>query len=96
MDRLPADCQQLVRDFASGLTPTPREQALRDFWQLRPWVGEMQALIARELSLPGVNVYHLADVIGTRMCFICDNCITQRMFDIRVQYEPELLDLMWL
>ena len=96
MDRLLADCQQLVRDLASGWTPTPSAQALRDFWQLRPWLLEMQAVLNHELSLPATCIYRQADVAGTQMCFKCNNCITQRMFDIRVQYGPELLDLMWL
>ena len=96
VDRLPANCQQLVRDFASGWTPTPSARALHDFWRLWPWVVEMQAMMTPELSLPAVYIYHHADVAGTHECMKCHDCITQRLWNIRVRYQPELLDLLWL
>ena len=92
MDAVPQECLQLVRNFARGWEPTPSARAMQAFWQLYPWVPEMQQLKGSR----GALLYRFADIAGTRFCYKCNSCYEQLLWDIRVKYDPELLDLMWL
>ena len=88
MDAVPHECLQLVRGFARGWEPTPSAQAMQAFWQLYPWVPEMQQLQASRSAL----LYRAADSAGARCCYKCNCCYIQRLYDIRVRFEPELAD----
>ena len=88
MDAVPQECLQLVRDFARGWEPTPSAQAMQAFWQRYPWVPEMQQLQASRSAL----LYRAADSAGARCCYKCNCCYIQRLYDIRVRFEPELAD----
>ena len=88
MDAVPPECLQLVRGFARGWEPTPSAQAMQAFWQLYPWVPEMQQLQASRSAL----LYRAADSAGARCCYKCNCCYIQRLYDIRVRFEPELAD----
>ena len=88
MNDVPQECLQLVRGFARGWEPTPSARAMQAFWQLYPWVPEMQQLQASR----GALLYRAAESAGTRGCYKCNACWIQQLHNIRVQYEPELAD----
>ena len=81
-----------MRDFTRGWEPTPSARAMQAFWQLYPWVPEMQQLKSSRSAL----LYRAPDSVGTQCCYKCNCCYIQQLWDIRVKYEPELLDLLWL
>ena len=87
MDALPLECQELVDAFARGWQPTPSARAMIAFWQQYPWVPEMQ-----QLNLPGALLYRAADFAGLQPCDRCDCCYIQQLHNIRVKYEPEIID----
>ena len=95
MDALPWECQQLVSAFAHGWEPTPSARAMHAFWQMYPWVPQMQQL----KNSRGTLLYRAADSAGAQCCYKCNCCYTQQLHNIRVQYEPELaldeLDRLW-
>ena len=89
MNTLPRECQQLANAFAHGWQPTPSARAMRAFWQVYPWVPEMQ----QQLESPrnAVLLYRHAHSAGARCCHKCNSCYMQQLHDIRVKYEPELV-----
>ena len=89
MDTLPRECLQLVGAFACGWAPTPSAQAMRDFWEMCPWLPEMQQLSFSR----GARLYRIPWSVGMQCCYKCNSCYMQQLCDIRVKYEPELLDL---
>ena len=87
MDAVPLECQELVNAFARGWQPTPSARAMIAFWQQYPWVPEMQ-----QLNLRGALLYRAADFAGLQPCDRCDCCYIQQLHNIRVKYEPEIID----
>ena len=88
MDALPLECQELVNAFARGWRPTPSARAMLAFWQQYPWVPEMQQLN----NSRGALLYRAADCAGVQRCYRCNCCYIQQLHNIRIRYEPEIID----
>ena len=88
MNDVPQECLQLVRGFARGWEPTPSARAMQAFWQRYPWVPEMHQLLSSRSPL----LYRAPDSFGTHCCYKCNSCYIQRLYNIRLKYEPELAD----